>query len=93
MPLPQDISPINSEMMDSIARSAAMDWIETKPGKAFMKILWIVDWSRRRTSFYNGKVFQFFNLPMLRYISNPLNITVLHLSIGVETFNDTLINQ
>ena len=47
MPLPQDISPINSEMMDSIARSAAMDWIETKPGKAFMKILWIAPESGR----------------------------------------------
>ena len=41
MPLPQDIAPVNSEMMDSIARSASLDWIETKPGQAYMKILWI----------------------------------------------------
>lgn len=41
MPLPQDIAPVNSEMMDSIARSAEMDWIETKPDQAYMKILWI----------------------------------------------------
>ncbi len=47
MPLPQDISPINSEMMDSIARSASMDWIETAPGMAYMKILWIAPESGR----------------------------------------------
>ena len=41
MPLPQDISPINSEMLDTIARTGSMDWIETVPGKAYLKILWI----------------------------------------------------
>ncbi len=41
MALPQDISPVNSELMDSIARSSELDWIETDPGKAFMKILWL----------------------------------------------------
>ncbi len=40
MPLPQDISPVNSELMDSVVRSAAMDWIETDPGQAWMKVLW-----------------------------------------------------
>ena len=47
MPLPQDISPINSEMMDTIARSSSMDWIETAPGMAYMKILWIAPESGR----------------------------------------------
>lgn len=47
MPLPQDISPINSELMDTIARSAEMDWIETAPGMAYMKILWIAPESGR----------------------------------------------
>ncbi len=41
MALPQDISPVNSELMDTLAKSASMDWIETSPGKAFMKILWL----------------------------------------------------
>jgi hypothetical protein len=27
--------------MDLIARSASMDWIETTPDQAYMKILWI----------------------------------------------------
>ncbi|NNE85164.1 MAG: hypothetical protein HKN28_14465 [Alphaproteobacteria bacterium] len=40
MALPQDISPVNSELVDSLTRSAKMDWIETKPGSAYMKILW-----------------------------------------------------
>ena len=41
MSLPQDISPVNSELMDSLARSAEMDWLETKPGEAYIKVLWL----------------------------------------------------
>ncbi len=40
MALPQDISPLNSQLMDSMARSAQMDWLETSPGKAYIKVLW-----------------------------------------------------
>lgn len=40
MALPQDISPVNSELVDALTRSAKMDWIETKPGSAYVKILW-----------------------------------------------------
>lgn len=40
MPLPQDIRPVNSELMDSLARSSQMQWIETDPGQAWMKVLW-----------------------------------------------------
>jgi anti-sigma factor ChrR (cupin superfamily) len=41
VPLPKDISPVNSELMDSLARSSEMDWIETQPGQAYLKILWL----------------------------------------------------
>lgn len=41
MALPQDISPVNSELMDTLARSSEMEWIETVPGQAYMKILWL----------------------------------------------------
>lgn len=41
MALPQDISPVNSELMDTLARSAEMDWVETSPGKAYIKVLWL----------------------------------------------------
>ena len=47
MPLPQDISPVNSELMDTITRTSQMDWIETHPGMAYMKILWIAPESGR----------------------------------------------
>ena len=41
MALPQDISPVNSELMDTLVRTSAVDWIETKPGMAYMKVLWL----------------------------------------------------
>lgn len=41
MPLPQDISPVNSELMDSLVRSSQIGWIETKPGQAYLKVLWV----------------------------------------------------
>ncbi len=40
MALPQDISPVNSELVDALTRSAKLDWIETTPGTGYMKILW-----------------------------------------------------
>lgn len=42
MALPQDITPFNSEIMDSLARTAKMDWIPNAedPKRAFMKVLW-----------------------------------------------------
>ncbi len=42
MALPQDISPVNSELMDSLAKTAEMNWIpmEADPEKGFMKVLW-----------------------------------------------------
>src|SRR5260370_19976267 len=41
MALPQDIRPLNSELADSITRSAAIPWIETKPGMAWTTVLWV----------------------------------------------------
>ena len=42
MALPQDISPFNSELMDTLVSSSKMDWIpsEDDPKRAFLKILW-----------------------------------------------------
>lgn len=40
MTLPQDISPANNEIMDTLAKSSNMKWIETEPGAA-MKVLWV----------------------------------------------------
>jgi hypothetical protein len=43
MALPQEIKPLNPEMMDSLAKSTEMDWIPSAddPKRAFMKILWV----------------------------------------------------
>ena len=39
MALPQDILPVNSELMDGLAAASQMQWMEYDPGAA-MKILW-----------------------------------------------------
>ncbi|MBV1876950.1 MAG: cupin domain-containing protein [Pseudomonadales bacterium] len=39
MALPQEISPVNSDLMDGLAAASKMEWIVTEPGAA-MKILW-----------------------------------------------------
>lgn len=39
MALPQEITPVNSDLRDGLAQASKMDWIETAPGAA-MKILW-----------------------------------------------------
>ena len=43
MALPQDISPINSELMDTLVKSNENDWIPQPfdPERAFVRILWI----------------------------------------------------
>ena len=41
MALPQDISPLNPELMDTIVRAPKMDWVPTDDtGTAFVKLLW-----------------------------------------------------
>ncbi|HBA44357.1 MAG TPA: hypothetical protein DCZ07_15420 [Alphaproteobacteria bacterium] len=55
MALPQDISPVNSELMDTIARASETDWIETDPGMAFMKILWLGPESGRWAALFKWK--------------------------------------
>ncbi len=52
MALPQDISPVNSELMDTLVRTAEMEWIETKPGQAYMKKLWLSPESGRWAVLY-----------------------------------------
>ena len=42
MPLPQDIKPINSELMDTLVEASKIDWIPQPfdPERAFVKVLW-----------------------------------------------------
>ena len=55
MALPQNIAPLNSELMDTLARSSEMDWIETEPGKAYMKVLWTGAESGRWAALFKWK--------------------------------------
>jgi anti-sigma factor ChrR (cupin superfamily) len=40
MPLPQDITSFNQNLGDSLYKASQMEWMETTPGQAWMKILW-----------------------------------------------------
>jgi quercetin dioxygenase-like cupin family protein len=40
MPLPQEIRPLHQDLQDTIFKAAAADWVESSPGKAWMRILW-----------------------------------------------------
>ncbi len=39
MALPQDISPVNSELMDTLVEASKLDWVQTSD-KAYMKVLY-----------------------------------------------------
>ena len=40
MPLPQDISPLNDQLADTRVEPGKLDWLETEPGAAWIKVLW-----------------------------------------------------
>jgi hypothetical protein len=40
MPLPQDITPLNTTIGDTVVKIDELDWIETAPGVAWIKVLW-----------------------------------------------------
>jgi anti-sigma factor ChrR (cupin superfamily) len=41
MALPQDITPVNVNLADTLVKASKMPWMETEPGRAAMKILWL----------------------------------------------------
>ena len=41
MPMSQDISPVNSALVDHLALSSQMQWIETRSGQTYVKVLWL----------------------------------------------------
>lgn len=40
MPLPQEIQPINDQLEDTHIDVERMEWLETEPGMAWIKVLW-----------------------------------------------------
>ncbi|MBB4632659.1 cupin domain-containing protein [Sphingosinicella soli] len=40
MPLPQEITPLNDQLADTVVATGNMEWLETVPGAAWIKVLW-----------------------------------------------------
>jgi hypothetical protein len=40
MALPQEITPLNDQLCDTVVAVDKMDWLETAPGMAWIKVLW-----------------------------------------------------
>lgn len=40
MALPQEITPLNDQLSDTVVAVDKMDWLETAPGMAWIKVLW-----------------------------------------------------
>ncbi len=39
MALPQEIKPLNPELMDTLVQAGQMPWIEQEPGLSYIKVL------------------------------------------------------
>jgi anti-sigma factor ChrR (cupin superfamily) len=55
MALPQEIAPFDSQLADTVIKSANMDWIETDPGQAWIKVLWTGSESGRWAALFRWK--------------------------------------
>lgn len=55
MALPQDIQPLGDDIMDDVVKASKLDWIETSPGMAWMKILWTGSESGTWTAIFKWK--------------------------------------
>jgi anti-sigma factor ChrR (cupin superfamily) len=40
MTLPQEITPLNPELMDTLVQAGQMSWLEQEPGKSYIKVLY-----------------------------------------------------
>ena len=55
MALPQDISPVNVNLTDTMVKASKMPWMETSPGMAYQKILWLGPESGRWAVLFDWK--------------------------------------
>ena len=55
MALPQDISPVNVNLSDALVKASKMPWMETSPGMAYQKILWLGPESGRWAVLFDWK--------------------------------------
>lgn len=40
MPLPQEIRPLNDQLADTLVSADSIEWLESSPGQAWIKVLW-----------------------------------------------------
>ncbi|MYE13659.1 MAG: cupin domain-containing protein [Gammaproteobacteria bacterium] len=55
MPLPQDITPFDENLTDTVVAASDDDWIETDPGKAWIRVLWTQGETGRHAGIYRWK--------------------------------------
>ena len=55
MALPQDITPFNEQLQDTVVAASDDDWIETSPGRAWVRLLWSQGETGRHAGIYRWK--------------------------------------
>ena len=55
MPLPQDITPFDENLADTIVAASDDDWLETEPGMAWVRLLWSQGETGRHAGIYRWK--------------------------------------
>ena len=55
MPLSQDITPFDENLADTVVAASDDDWLETDPGKAWMRLLWTQGETGRHAGIYRWK--------------------------------------
>ena len=55
MPLPQDITPFDENLTDTVVAASEDDWIETDPGKAWIRVLWTQGATGRHAGIYRWR--------------------------------------
>ena len=55
MALPQDITPFNESLEDTVVAASDDDWLETEPGRAWVRLLWSQGETGRHAGIYRWK--------------------------------------
>ena len=55
MALPQDISPFDEQLADTVVSASDEDWLETEPGMAWVRLLWSQGETGRHAGIYRWK--------------------------------------
>lgn len=81
MPLPQEISPINDQLADTLVEASKMPWLEYEPGMAWIKVLWLGSESGTWAALFRWK--KGFAAPPHKHLSSS-HVYVLSGKLGVR---------